>query len=80
MPDTATSTLVDCVDFEELLLLFELLEKVSADAVPIRLIDINRVSGMVSFFIYLLIFSSDINIPSTYVYSVQPISFPFSSI
>ncbi len=36
---------IDFADFEELLLLFELLEKVSADAVPIRLIDINRVSS-----------------------------------
>ncbi len=48
-PYSPSNALVDCVDFEELLLLllllFELLEKVSADAVPIRLIDINRVSS-----------------------------------
>jgi hypothetical protein len=48
MPDLATSTLVDCVDFEELLLL---LTNVSACAVPIRLVDISRASSSVFSFI-----------------------------
>ena len=50
MPDLATSTLVDCVDFEELLLLL-LLTNVSAWEAPIRIVDINIVSSNVFSFI-----------------------------